>query len=112
MKTYSPLLPTDKDWVRFLSGDRDVSVAKLSDEEIAALLIEEANKYLAAARACEIILARSGGLVEKHVGDLLLKWGGSAQDQYSQYIKSLREKGAALTISRPRTFRVLGCRHR
>ena len=112
--TYDPSLPIDKDWVRFLVGDRDVVSPRLQDEEIAALLNEEANKYLAAARACELILARSGGLVEKQVGDLVLKWGGSAQDQYTLYIKKLREKGARLTFQKPRNFRVMGtkCRTR
>lgn len=104
--TYNISLPTDKDWVRFLSGDRDVTAAKLQDEEIIALLAEEANKYLAAARACEAIIARSGGLVVKQVGDLKLQYSGTGKDAYHEHIKQLREKGAKLTISIPRVFRV------
>ncbi len=104
--TYSTSLVTDKDWVRFLSGDRDVANAKLQDEEIAALLTEEANKYLAAARACEAIIAKSGGLVVKQVGDLKLQYSGTGKDAYHEHIRQLREKGAGLTITRPRTFRV------
>lgn len=111
-QTYSPLLTTDKDWVRFLAGDRDIAAPRLQDEEIFALLAEEPNKYLAAAAACELILARSGGLVEKQVGDLRLKWGGSAQDQYSKYIQHLREKGAGKMLRQQNVFRVLGCRTR
>jgi hypothetical protein len=108
---YDANLTSDKDWVRLLAGDRDIDKARLSDEEIAALLVEERNKYLAAARACEIILAKSGGIVDKQVGDLRLKWGGSSQDQYSKYIQQLRIKGAGLTLQKPKSFRVLGCRN-
>jgi hypothetical protein len=105
--TYDPALSTDKDWVRFLVGDRDVSDPRLQDEELYALLREEANKYLAAAAAAELILGRNGGLVEKQVGDLRLKWGGSAQDQYQKYIDHLRRKGAGLTLEKQNVFRVL-----
>ena len=105
--TYDPSLPTDKDWVRMLIGDRDVAAPRLDDDEIFAYLREEANKYLAAAAAAEAILARSGGLVEKQVGDLRLKWGGSVQDQYSKYIQRLRVKGAGLTIRAQNVFRVV-----
>lgn len=104
--TYNSALPTDKDWVRFLCGDRDVAAAKLQDEEIAALLTEEQNKYLAAARACDAILARSGGLVVKQVGDLKLQYSGTGSSAYSEHARLLREKGASLTISKPRTLRV------
>jgi hypothetical protein len=104
--TYAATLPTDKDWVRFLCGDRDVAAAKLQDEEITALLVEERNKYLAAARACDLILARSGGLVTKQVGDLKLEYSGTGKDAYTLHAQKLREKGASLTISSPRVFKV------
>jgi len=104
--TYNPTLVSDKDWVRFLCGDRDVTAAKLQDEEITALLVEEQNKYLAAARACDVIVARSGGLVVKQVGDLKLQYSGTGKDAYHEHARQLREKGASLTISKPRTFKV------
>lgn len=104
--TYDATLATDKDWVRFLSGDRDTSSARLQDEEIHALLAEEANKYLAAAAACETIIARSGGLVMKQVGDLKLQYSGNEKDAYHAYARHLRQKGASLTISVPRVMKV------
>jgi hypothetical protein len=108
--TYDPTLPTDKDWVRFLTGDRDVtpeSDAKFQDEEILAVLAEEENKYLAAARLAETLLAQSGGAVEKQVDDLRLRWSESPSSAYRQYITGLREKGARLTFIPPSMFRVL-----
>ena len=39
--SYSDTLATDKDWVRFLSGDTDVSDERLSDNEIAGILLAE-----------------------------------------------------------------------
>jgi hypothetical protein len=109
--TYNPDAMTDKDWVRMLSGDRNTSRATLSDEEINALLAEEQNKYLAAARACEIILAKSGGLVEKQVGDLRLRYTHTPEDAYRRYVRYLREEGAKRTYTTPSTFRVLGSRN-
>lgn len=106
--SYDATLPTNKDWVRLLAGDRDVVKAKLQDEEINALLIEVGNKYLAAALACELILAKTGGLVEKQVGDLKIKYGTDARSAYLGYISSLRQRGANLLMPKPRAFKVLG----
>lgn len=92
--SYDPSLSTDLDWVRFLAGDRDITNAQVSDEEIWALLEEEPNKYFAAAAVCEIILSKNGGLVDKQVGDLRLKWSGESQNAYTDHIKGLRIRGA------------------
>ena len=108
--TYDPALSTDKDWVRFLIGDRGPDVFKLDDDEIAALLVEEANKYLAAARAGDVILTRSQGLVAKEVDTLRLAWSDSPDNAYRLHIQALREKGALLTLQqsgRPSVFKVL-----
>jgi len=107
--TYDPTLATDKDWVRFLSGDRDITKAFLQDEEILALLLEEGNKYLAAAQACEEYIAKTGGLVTKKVGELQLHWtdNSSAKSVFTEYIRQLRERGILELTPRPRHFRVL-----
>lgn len=111
MQTYDAALPTDKDWVRLLVGDRDMSAPKLQDEEIDALVLENKNKYLAAAAAAELILARTHGMVEKQVGDLKIKYSDDVKSAYRDYIKHLREKGAQLlltpTARRTSTFRVV-----
>lgn len=107
--TYDITLQTDKDWVRFLCGDRTVSPAsraRLTDEEIEGLLATEANVYFAAARACEIILHRSGGVMEKYVGDLKLKFAGNPEDAYLRYIKGLRAEGARRLQPRPKILKV------
>jgi hypothetical protein len=105
--TYDATLATDKDWVRALVGDRDMARPFFQDEEIAALLKEEANKYLAAARGCELILAKGHGVVEKSVDDLRLRWSDNARSAYATYIRTLRVKGADLTLKTNRVFRVL-----
>lgn len=107
--TYDSGLSSDRDWVRLLSGDRVSAQMKLEDEEIDGLLREESNKYLAAARACEIILARSGGLVTKEVDTLRLQWSdnSTAETTYTRYIKYLKERGAERTIRSPLTFKNL-----
>lgn len=110
--TYDPTLATDRDWVRFLIGDRTVASARLQDEEIDAVLTEEQNKYLAAARCAEIAFGGTQGLVEKAVDDLRLKYSDNADSAYWKYIESLREKGARLTYERPHMFKVLGTRSR
>jgi hypothetical protein len=105
--TYSPTLDTDRDWVRMQIGDRDLDNATFEDEEIDAILAEEANKYLAAARLGEIILGRTKGLVEKAVGDLRLRFGENPNNAYNQHLQKLRERGAELMQPTPRAFRVL-----
>lgn len=96
--TYDAKLKTDKDWVRFLSGDRDESDPRLQDEEIAALLVEEKNKYLAAFRACESILAQGQGAVSKSVGSLSLSFGDSPDSAYRTHAQHLRERGCQLLL--------------
>lgn len=109
--TYDPSLPTAKDWVRFLTGDRTVTAARLQDEEIDALVTEEGNKYLAAARALEIVTGGGrGGVIEKTVDDLKLRFSDSADSALARYIKMLREKGHRLKLTRPSHFKVYGTR--
>lgn len=101
--TYEPGLVDDLSWVRLLTGDRprngDIEpVAVLDDDEINAVLAEEANKYLAAARCGDIILARTGGVVSKHVGDLSITYEGSEDGAYRAHIKKLRQRGAELLL--------------
>jgi len=105
----------DRDWVRFLTGDRGKAAALgyvitrsvLSNEEITALLVEEANKYLAAARAGEIILARHKGAVSKAVDGLSLSWGDSSESAYRAHLKRLRVKGCSLLLTNKRQFRMV-----
>jgi len=109
--TYDPTLPTDRDWVRFLSGDRVVASAVLQDEEIDALIAEQVSingsgnwtKYLAAAMAAGVILNKDGGsgtVTSKTVGNLSIDYGSndSADSAYRAYMKSLQERGCALLL--------------
>lgn len=106
--TYNATLPTDLDWVRFLIGDRTDPFV-LDNGEIAALLIEEPNKYLAAARAGDVIMGRGLGAVSKTVGNLSLSFSDSADGAYARLIQNLREEGCRvlLTVSGSAVMRVL-----
>lgn len=94
---YDPRLLTDKDWVRFLTGDRTAPWA-LTDPEITAVLAEEANKYLAAARCGEVILSKGRGAVSKSVGNLSISYGDSPEGAYRSHLTRLRERGAELLL--------------
>jgi hypothetical protein len=106
--SYDASLPSDRDWVRFLIGDRDTDNPIHQDEEIDALLIEERNKYMAAFRAGQVIVAQDQGIVEKAVGDLRLDRGDdSAKNAYSQYLLTLQKKGAITQVTEKKVFRLL-----
>ena len=95
---YDPSLPTDNDWVRFKVQDTGTS-PDLQDAEIDALLDEEPNKWYAAAAAIEVIKAKraavGGGLLEKKVEDLELRFGGeSAAVVLDDLAATLRVEGA------------------
>lgn len=96
--TFNPKLLSSVDWVRHLSGDRDVSRPRFQDEEISAYLTANGdNKYLAAADLLETLSAQRGGLVSKTVEDLRLEWSDSESGALARYIKFLRNKGGVPT---------------
>lgn len=106
--TYDPTLPVDKDYVRFVLGDTDVpEAADLMDEEILAILEDEQNKYLAAARCGEIIIGKNKGVVSKNVDNLGISFGDSPTSSYRALIQRLREDGANRLLSKNQVFRVL-----
>ena len=95
---YDPSLRTDNDWVRFKVQDTGTS-PDLQDAEIDALLLEEPNKWYAAAAAIEAIKAKraaiGGGLVEKRVEDLELEFAGQSEFTILDNLAaSLRREGA------------------
>jgi hypothetical protein len=95
--TYTNSLPTDKDWVRFQVYDRE-SPWILQDEEITAILAEESNKWVAAARCGEIILARTRGVIAKKVAETTTAYGiaGSiltSSSPYQEHLSKLRKEG-------------------
>jgi hypothetical protein len=95
--TYDPNLTSDLDWVRRLIGDTDVANARVSDEEIRALLTEKGNRFLAAATAGDFMLARAGSMISKSVGDLSISWSDNPEGAYRKYVQSLRLQGMSQT---------------
>ncbi len=107
--SYDPSLPTDKDWVRFFIGDTnlDAEFVDLQDEEILAVLGDERNKYLAAARCGEVIIGKKQGVVSKNVDNLSLTFGDSPESAYRAHLERLREDGANRLLLNKRVFRAL-----
>jgi hypothetical protein len=85
--TYDPALPTDKDWVRFLIGDKNTPDSVFSDEEIFAALTEWPGKYCAAANLLSAnraaLLTTTGGVTSKSVGNLSISYGSATQSPES-----------------------------
>lgn len=117
--TYIPSLPANLDWVRYLIGDTDSTNVRLQDEEILAIIAEETStgkalKYFAAASALSTLHLRwssaGGGLAEKEVDGLRLRWQGSTNigiNNVADRIKELRMIGARLLLNSPKMFRGL-----
>lgn len=111
--SYDPSMASETDWVRRLIGDTVDTGHQLEDEEIAAFLDVEANRYYAAAAALESMLAtwqrQGAGVTEKAVGRLRIRRGDSASaaETAKSLIENLRRRGAAEASPRPRVLRVL-----
>jgi len=102
--SYDPTLASDLDWVRFLIGDR-AQPSVLEDEEITAVLAEEANKYLAAARCGRFILARGrAGVTSKSVDGLSLSYDSSPDGAYGRYCAELHQRGCELLLPKGSRF--------
>jgi hypothetical protein len=92
--TYKPTLDRPLDWVRFLTGDKDMSRPTFQDEELNALYLQEgSNRYFAAAAVLRMIQNRGGGLVSKTVGDLSLTYSDSENGALARHIDSLMMQG-------------------
>lgn len=118
--TYDSTLPSNRDWVRFLTRDTSLTDAALQDEEIDAMLLEEevakpaALKYLTAARVLSLLVSQwasvSKGVKSKTVGRLQLEWGGDGENYKALYdrIEYLKRRAAEICDPRPHAFRTLG----
>lgn len=80
-------------WVRMRVADTSSVNAKLTDEEITALLDVFGSKYLAAAAAAEQIGASFAGRSDKTVGKLSLSQGSAGQ-RYFELARRLRYESA------------------
>lgn len=77
---------SDRDAVRFLTQDTTDGAMRLSDQEIAFLLSSEANVYMAAARAAEMLSQRS--VTSKSIGELSLSYSAEGYDKLASILRS------------------------
>ena len=84
---------SDKDAVRYLTGDTCYEAQQTSDEEIEWAIAEEANVYLAAARVCRSIAGMYARRADRSVGDLKISYS-SIRDQYDTLANDLSARGA------------------
>lgn len=68
--SYSTALATDKDRVRFYTGDTLSVAQQVSDEEIAGVLAMHSNVYVAAAAVCRHLAARYSALADIAIDDM------------------------------------------
>lgn len=99
--TYDTNLGTDRDYVRFLTGDVDCpDRARVTDETIDALLVRYPKTYCAAARLLAGFIARTrggavgGGITSKSVDGISVSYGGGAGTTAAEQLKYLREECA------------------
>ncbi len=74
--------------IRFVIQDTNPARPLLQDEEIDYLQGTEANQYMAAAFACDILVARSGALSSKAVGPLRLTYDPKFYESLSATLKA------------------------
>ena len=88
------------DKVRFLIGDTDIADQQLSNEEIAAALVDAGDNPYAAAIICtEALVSRYARLVTKSIGDLSISYGDTAKN-YRSLLGDLRRR-ATLQLCTP-----------
>lgn len=86
---------SDRDKVRFLARDTTSGAMTLNDEEVDWLLTQEANVFMAAAAAVELIANRHVGIASKSVGGLSLSY---SQASASEYARTLRLRGRSYQV--------------
>lgn len=95
--TYDPAMLADpvegpRNQVRFLIQDTNSSRKLVDDQEIDWLLTQEANVYMAAAAACDSLVAKGGMIKSKSVNDLAITYDVLF---YQTLAGNLRGRGAS-----------------
>jgi hypothetical protein len=90
---------SDKDEVRFLSGDTSTGNQLVTDSEIAWALTEESsNTYRAAALVCESIASIKSQDADMSVGDLKIS-ASQLSERFAAKAKDLRRRATARGVS-------------
>ncbi|GIV81724.1 MAG: hypothetical protein KatS3mg051_1188 [Anaerolineae bacterium] len=88
---------SSRDAVRFLIGDTDTNDQQITDEEIAWLLAQNGNTYVAAAAACESIAAKYARNVDASVDSARVD-ASQRQAHYLALAKKLRSRAAYAAV--------------
>jgi len=81
---------SEKNAVRFLLQDTNESRPLVQDEEIDWLITQNANLYLAAAALCDVLVAKTGAMRSKTIGEFRISY---SSDFYKMLGASLRARG-------------------
>jgi hypothetical protein len=80
--TYAGDLSSTREWVRFLIGDTDTDRQLLTDEEIAGVIAEEPNRYLAASTCARSLSSR-----------FVRQGDGSLASEFRTLARQLQQRG-------------------
>jgi hypothetical protein len=87
-----------RDAIRFLTQDNQANASsqfQLTDEEIAFVITQEANIYMAAARSCDILANRAGAVRMRTVGALSVEF---SREDYKELANSYRARGMTYQV--------------
>lgn len=92
---------SDRDAVRFLVQDTNENDQKVSDEEIAWMLSNSANIYLAAADIAVTISAVYGSKAKKSIGSLSIEYSQQreAYEALSERLRALGKSSSRLALT-------------
>lgn len=96
--SYSPALSTEKDQVRYLIGDTDMTDQLLSDEELAFSLTRASTLDGAAADAAQAIAAKFARMVDRTVGPLSIRYSEKQQHYELLAERLYGQRGSLLSV--------------
>jgi len=91
---------SDRDEVRFLTGDTDTTDQQATDEEIAYAVANEPTNVSAAIRVLRALAGKYARKADKDVGDLKIKWSQVSKN-YMDMAKFLEDSDSSSVLPTP-----------